>query len=169
MRYGSAWLLLIAPLMGNASELTQWEKNDIRKHYQEEVFNRPATVRNQAVDQRYIDEISRDPVIHDSTRYAAMPEIPSLRVFAGRELQFEKFIEMLSKTLGYNSPIFLHIPVSISKTPIIVNSEMHDLAQLIDWLELKSGTKITVYPEAKTIQVTAENDFTSSGSGTGRL
>lgn len=164
MRTVSLLIASLLPALAGA-ELSQWEKNDIRKHYQEETFNRPATIRNKTVDQRYMEQLFPKSVTVDSPLYAPLPEIPSMQVFGNREIEFERFVTLLSKTIGYNSPIFLHIPMSISKTPIVVNADVHDLAELVDWLELRSGTRITVYPEAKTIQVTAEHDITATGSG----
>lgn len=145
-----------------SAEMSQWEKNSIREAYQEAIFNRPATVRNLPPDQRYMREINDPEPQLDLPSYAPLPELPSVQVFASRELPFELFLRNLSRTLGFKTPDFAHVPVSILQKPIIVNSEFHDLNQLVGWLEVRTGTRIAVYLEAKTIQVTARNGYERS-------
>lgn len=144
-----------------SGELDQWDKNNIRKHYQESVFNRPAEVSNKPVDQRYAEKLFPETVTVDRPAYAPLPEIPDVQVFTGREIAFERFISLISKTIGYDSPVFLQVPVSIKQRPIILNSEIHSLPDLVAWLELKTSTRIAVYPDSKMIQVTARDELIS--------
>lgn len=143
------------------ADFDQWDKNDIRKHYQESVFNRPAEVSNKPVDQRYAEKVFPQTVTVDRPAYAPLPEIPDLQIFTGREIAFERFISLISKTIGYDSPVFFQVPVSIKQRPIILNSEVHSMPDLVTWLELKTSTRIAVYPDSKVIQVTAQDELIS--------
>lgn len=145
--------LFLATSAGHAGGLSQWEKNAIREQYQEAIFNRPATIRNRTSDQKMFESLTQQAPKIDRPRYAPLPDIPDVRVFANRELGFQTFITMLSKTIGYETPIFLHVPVSILEKPIIVNTEFHSLIHLVDWLEARTGARIAIYPDSKTIQV----------------
>ena len=101
------FLLGLCLIPGFASgELDQWDKNNIRQHYQESVFNRPAEVSNKPVDQRYAEKLFPETVTVDRPAYAPLPEIPDVQVFTGREIAFERFISLISKTIGYDSPVF---------------------------------------------------------------
>ena len=151
--------LSLTPLLASA-DLDRWDKNEIRKHYQEQAFNRPGTVRGKPVDQKYMEKRFPDTVTIDQPRLAPLPEIPSVQVFAGRELPFERFISLLAKSIGYNSPDFFQVPVSLMERPIILNSRVQDLPSLISWLEVKTGTRIAVYPDSRTIQVSASHEHT---------
>lgn len=155
------WTLLCLPALASA-ELDQWDKNQIRQYYQESVFNRPAEISNKPVDQKYTEKLFPSTVTIDQPLYAPLPEIPSLQVFTGRELPFERFLSLLSKTIGYESPQFLHVPASLKERPIILNSQVHDLPALVSWLEVRTGTRIAVYPDSKTIQVSAPNDYSTN-------
>lgn len=158
------FVLALFPLAAQA-ELDQWEQNQIRKSYQEQIFNRPATIRNKPADQRYAEKIFPKSVVIDRPAYTPMPEVPEVQVFTGRELEFEQFLSILSKTIGYKPPIFLQVPVSVMKRPVILNSRPHDLASMVSWLETRTGTRIAVYPDSKTIQVSANHEQTAHRSG----
>lgn len=153
--------LLVAPTSAFA-ELDQWERNQVREHYQEQIFNRPGSIRGKPADQRYMERVFPNTAIVDRPRLAPLPEIPSVQVFSGRELRFEQFISLLAKSIGYNSPDFIQVPVSLRERPIILNSRVHDLPSLVDWLEVKTGTRIAVYPDSKTIQVSAPHEHTGT-------
>lgn len=144
-----------------SAELDQWDKNAIRQHYQEAIFNRPADISNKPVDQKYSEKAFPRTVIIDRPAYAPLPELPDLQVFSGREIAFERFISLISKTIGFDSPVFLQVPVSVKKRPIILNSEIHSLPDLVAWLELNTSTRIAVYPDSKMIQVTAHDELIS--------
>lgn len=144
-----------------SAELDQWDKNAIRQHYQEAVFNRPAEISNKPVDQKYSEKTFPRTVVVDRPAYAPIPEIPDVQVFTGREIAFERFISLISKTIGYDSPVFLQVPVSIKQRPIILNSEIHSLPDLVAWLEMNTSTRIAVYPDSKMIQVTARDELIS--------
>lgn len=134
--------------------LPQYQKNMIRQDIQREILNRPASIRGMTTEELIIHEWFSPKVTVDGPRYAPEPIVPELQAFQGIDLPFERVISLVSKTLGYESPIYLRVSSSVLGRAISLNDRFNDLDDLVAYLEHQTSTRIAVYPEARSIIVT---------------
>jgi|SRR5690606_5862338 len=139
--------------VSNAESLPQWQKNMIRSDIQTQILNRPATIQGMTAEDRIIAEWFRPSVQIDSPRYAPSKPVPDIQAFQGIDIPFERVLSLLSKTLGYETPISLRLNSSILGTGISLNDRFNTLDDLVSYLESQTGTRIALYPEARTIIV----------------
>jgi len=105
--------------------------------------------------ERALEDTFGDIVVIDRVDFLIEPLPASVRLFASNALEFKEVIDLLSVTYGFK-PHYIDLPKEVLEKSVKINTETHNLSEVLAYLEMISGTSITVWPigTGSTIMVT---------------
>jgi hypothetical protein len=117
------------------------DRSEIFKRIMGKDFTGPTTQTERALEDAF-GEI----IVVDTPNFLIEPLPDSVQLYAADSLEFKEMIDLLSSTYGFKNE-FIGVPEETLKKSVKINANTHNLSEVLAYLEMITGTNITVWPK----------------------